>query len=504
MSEKKEFVLPARVTVQTETLGNTFCESNNEYVLPDYLPKVQKVLRMETRALPPVRYMNTTEAQMSGNLLHTLWYVGEEGETAATVLPGKYEFSVPYAEGTAPNVTAAVAVDTSTYRMTAPRKLNVRTRLRARTQIYAATEITEQQLPAGGIAGLHRLSGKVDSIHTQILRSADIALSDAIETGSATARPIWCGATAAVQDVRAMEGGVSVRGDVCAKLLLVDGDNVKTLTKKIPFDTFIEGDVTKKDGATAVAYVLSTEAAKEQGTEVLVDILLCVEATVDSPCDIPVTADAFSETMEGKITYQMLPTARLLAARSGVYTVGGSITKTAAGATVIAEVLDTSGEAMQEEVSFVGGKCTVSGRCAMQTLYKDAEGTFGTAEYTIPFKVILDAKDAPDAKACATLSLFSVRTRVDGESLVCDMDIALSLRALAVGETRAVAMLDYTAPQPYTKGTYPLHLLYPNGESLWSLAKTHHVAPERLARINALTDADPSAPVSAGVLMLET
>lgn len=504
MSEKKEFVLPVRNTVQIETGGSIFCESSSEYVLPDYLPKVQKVLRMETRALPPVRYMNTAEAQMSGNLLHTLIYVGEEGEIAATVLPGKYEFSVPFpADSGSPTVTATVEVDASTHRLTAPRKLNVRTRLRARTRTFCTEEIAEQQMPAGGIAGLQRLQGSLDSLCTRVLRSADITLSDTVETGSASARPIWCGATAAVQDARTMDGGVNVRGDVCIKVLLEDGGKAKTVTKKLPFDTFVDGDVEKHAGATAVARVLSTEAAKEQGTEVLVDVILCVEVFADVPCSLPVTEDAFSETAEGKITYRKVPSAKLLLARSGVYTVGGSVAKTAAGAAGLSEVLDTSGEAVLEEIQPADGKYILSGRCMLNTLYQDAEGVLGSAEYSIPFKVVLDAKTPENAMAAATVSLLAARTRADGESLVCDMDLAVSIRAVASGEKRVVAQLDYAAPLPCVKSSHPLCLLYPAGESLWSLAKAHHIAPEKLANLNALTNAPLSDPVTANVLMIE-
>ena len=80
-SDKKEFVLPANHSLQIEQGGgNIFFESGGEFILPDYMPKVQKVLRMEARVLPPTRYMSSGEAQMSGSVLHTLIYIGEEGE----------------------------------------------------------------------------------------------------------------------------------------------------------------------------------------------------------------------------------------------------------------------------------------------------------------------------------------------------------------------------------------------------------------------------------------
>lgn len=502
MSEKKEFILSGKNVVQTETLGNVLCESNSEHVLPDYMPKVQKVLRMETRVLPPSRYMNTAEVQMSGNLLHTLVYVGEEGEVASTVLPGRYEFGVPLAEGTSPTVTVSVCIDTSTYRLTAPRKLQIRTRLRARTRILDTSEVTEQQMPADGIGGLHRLAGTVQTLCSVALRSADISLSDSVETGSVTARPIWCGATAAVQDARAMEGGVSVRGDACIKLLLTDGGKLKAVTKKIPFDAFLDGDVQKNAGVTAVAYVLSTEVAKEQGSEALADVTLVVEALVDHPCAIPVTEDAFSENADGKITYQTLPTAWLLVDRSSVYTTGGSITKAAAGMSDFAECIDTSGETVVEEVVATDGKYRIVGRCLLNTLYTDEDGALSSADYAVPFKLTVDAKTSENTTPAAIVTLLSARTRSDGESLVCDMDLSVSLRAVGCGEKRAVAALDYTAPQLCKPSRYPLSLLYPKGESLWMLAKANRISPEKLAGRNGL-DVPLCEPLAVDVLLLE-
>lgn len=502
MSEKKEFVLSGKNTVQTETVGNVLCESSSEHVLPDYLPKVQKVLRMETRVLPPSRYMNTAEAQMSGNLLHTLIYIGEGGEIASAVLPARYEFNLPLGEGGSPTVTVIVCVDATTHRLTAPRKLQIRTRLRACTRILDAREVTEQQMPAGGIAALHRLQGTAETVCSVALRSADIPLSDTVETGSATARPIWCGATAAVQDARVMDGGVSVRGDAYVKLLLTDGGKLKAVTKKLPFDAFLDGDVQKNAGVTAVAHVLSTEAVKEQGSEALVDVVLTVEALVDHPCSIPVTKDAFSETADGKITYQTVPTARLLADRISVYTVGGSVTKASAGAAGFAESIDTSGEVTVEEITPADGKYTVVGKCRLNTIYTDSEEVIAAADFAVPFRLSVEARTADGIAPTATVSLLSARTRSEGESLVCDMDLAVSLRAVEPGEVRAIATLDYTVPQPCAQSKYPLSLLYPTGESLWALAKANRIAPEKLAARNGL-DAEPGAPLSARVLLLE-
>lgn len=511
MSDKKEFVLPAKNTVQVEQGGgNIFFESGGEFVLPDYMPKVQKVLRMEARALPPSRYMGSGEVQMSGSVLHTLIYIGEEGEVSATVLPAKYEFSIPFAAGgELPTVSAAVEVDSLSYRLGAPRKLNIRTRLRAKPRVIATEDITEKQLPNGNITGLHKLGGELDGIRTQILRSSDITVSDAVDIGGGTdTRPIWCGSTAAVSDVRVMDGGVSVRGETHVKVLLDDGGKPKMVIKKMPFEEFLDGDVTKGSTATAVARVISTEAGKEQDGEALVDVVLALEAAVDTPCRVHTVKDAFSELGEGQVEYRKVPTARLLCNRSGVYAVGGSVAKTAAGAVGLSAVLDTSGEATVEEVALADGRLAINGRCMLNTIYTNAEGETASVEYGVPFKVTIDCETPDGAEANVTATLVSARTRPDGENLVCDMDIAVSARAVLRGETVAVDNIDFTSPKVYGKSAYPLCLIYPRGDSLWNVAKKYHVSPEVLAKINTLAISQENydsteALADTNVLMLE-
>ena len=198
----------------------------------------------------------------------------------------------------------------------------------------------------------------------------------------------------------------------------------------------------------------------------------------------------------------MLPTTRLLLAHSGQHTVGGSISKVSAGATGLSTVLDTSGEALCMETALAGGKLTLHGKCNLNTVYAEESGAIGSAEYTLPFTLTLDCESAEPFFANAEVSLLSARVRADGENLVCDMDIAACVRVRAQGEVRAVANVDFTDAKPHANCAYPLSLIYPNGETLWVLAKQNHLSPDALARLNGLRCA-PTEPIAKNVLILE-
>lgn len=505
--DRKEFVIDAKNALQTERrLQSQLVESGGDFVLPDYMPSVQKVLRLEARVLPPTRYVGANNVQMSGDVLHTLIYLGEDGETGATVLPSKYEFSIPTESLSSPNVTACVEVDGLTYRITAPRKLNIRTRLGVKPYCYEKEDITPTQTPPS--AAVNRLYGELDGLETVVLHSTDAEVSDRMEIGTSNdARLLWCGATAAVTDARASEGGVSVRGEILAKVLANDGGNIKMYSKKIPFDEFLEGDISHGGAANATAHVISTEAVKESDTEASIEVSLSIEATVDSPVKHAVLKDAFSSDCAAETVYKNVKSMRLCMSKSGIYTVGASIAKSSAGVADSTSVIDTSGRATVDEINAENGKITVLGRCELTSMLA-GENEITSADYSVPFNIAIDCDTTGELDTCVSATLVNPRVRIENDNLVCDMDIALALRAVKQNDESILASVDCTSKEKYKSSTHPLCLIYPNGESLWELAKKYHVSPESLASVNALDIdegeyTDKSALSGVHVLMLE-
>lgn len=506
--DKKEFVIEQKPFLQTETqMQSQLIESGGEFVLPDYMPKIQKVLRLEARALPPTRFVGGGSVQMSGNVLHTLIYLGEDGEVGATVLPSKYEFSIPTDSGAPQTVTATVDVDSLTYRITAPRKLSVRTRLGAKPRCISGEDLTATVTPVDA-SNVSKLYGEMNSLKTAALRSSDIQISDRVEiSGADNSRLLWCGSTAAVTDARANEGGISVRGEVLAKVLVDENGTPKMYTKKIPFDEFIEGEVTRASAVSAMAHVISTEAAKEGDREVSLDAVVTVEATADTQTKISVLRDAFSCNCSAAAEHRTVKSMRIAASKCGVYTVGASIAKTSAGATEAQSVIDTSGKAVVEEATAAAGRVTVTGRCELSSIFAGEDGVT-SADYTVPFSIAVDCDASESASVAAAVTLVNPRVRVEEENLVCDMDMALSLRATEEREERVLASVDCTCGEQYKKSDFPLCLIYPNGESLWNVAKKYHVDPEALAKVNSLDISErdytrPEALSAVRCLMLE-
>lgn len=484
-NEKRELHAADGQMMQQTAATCPLPESGGEFVLPDYLPKVQRVLRLEANALPPTPFVRAGEVQMSGSVLHTLIYLGEDGEMGATVLPTKYEFAVPTGKAAHPTVDAVVQVDSVSYRLSAPRKINIRTRLAAKPQVYSTVAVAPLCTPAE-IDGLHRLEETVDGVDTRFVRLPDTELSDSIDVAGAAVRPIWCGSTAAVTDVRVTPDGAILRGDVYVKVLAVGGDAPRMLRKKLPFEARLDAESEKGTVVTACAAVLSTEAGREpESGNIYVECVIALTCRIDTPRRISVVTDAFSTQADGTVEMQKLPTRRLCFARTGVYGAGGSLPLAELGLSGADSVLDASGRITVEEVQAADGRVTVAGRCILQVICHTEDG-FTAGEGSMPIRLTVDAETPRGMSVSAVAQLAELRTRIDGETLICDADAALTLCGTADGTCDAVCRIDFTAAKPIEKSRYPLAVIYPCGDSLWTLAKENHTDPARLAALNQL------------------
>ncbi len=419
---------------------------------------------------------------MSGNVLCSLVYLGEDGEIGATVLPSKYEFSIPFGKNDIPKaVSATVNVDTINYRLSGPRRLNVRTRLRAKPIVFFSEDVTPRQTPESD-ENIYKLYGEVDSVNTFLLNTGEITVSDSIPlVVGEEAHLIWCGATAAVSDVKTVDGGVSVRGEVTSKVIMDDGGTMKFFSNKIPFEEFLDGDVSRGAVVCARANVISTEASKQGDDEALTDVVISIEALVDMPCRIPVLKDAFSGVGEGSVDYIEIKSQSRTCSRSGIYNAGASVV-----ATGISTVLDTSGNAILDEMAVNDGKLVAEGRCILNVIYITDENSVASNEYTVPFKITLDGEYLNGMTVFGDAEFAGARARVDSNGIAFDMDISICSRATMCENTVVVEKCDFSSPKPYAQSETPLCVIYSGGESLWSLAKKYHVSPEKLAKINSL------------------
>ncbi|MBQ7661016.1 MAG: LysM peptidoglycan-binding domain-containing protein [Clostridia bacterium] len=487
-NEMKEFVAVQNTEMQTEKKAPpAYFESSGEFTLPDYMEPVQKVLRLESKVLMPTVSRATGEVQMHGSALHSLIYVGQSGEVAATVLPTDYRFAVQIENGDAP-LSVELAQTATSYRLLGPRKISIRAKSAAQVSTYPVTDLAPKTAADGQDDSICCLYQTVRQRTRRCYDPIELDVDERIDA-SQDAKPIWCDATAAVTDIRVHGGEAQIRGDVYAKVLFCVGTRAKMAEKKIRFDAMLPLEDAGVEGAFAKVQVQSTEVSEEDGAFV-VDVSLKLCLCGEGAAEVSVCTDAFSTFAPTEIERVPICAFEPVILRQGVFSVSGSVPGGAfsdAG-----RIVDTTGEAKIETVKAEGGKIKVCGYGEMQAIY-EGEGGYGCGSFRLPFEISFDAADADGCGCYADAEVVSAHTRIDGDRLICDAEIALTVFAERRADESAVVSIALQKDTPYETAKHPICIVFPkDGESLWSVAKQYRTPPHEIARENRLrTGAEP-------------
>ena len=124
------------VTLYDRSFGT---EAAGDYTLPDYQSDIRRVLHVSQTVLPPSKYITSDSVEFNGTVDYQLIYVGGDGGIYSAPLSGEYSFTVPFDRNA--DVSDDIRILCSVYRdgisarVSAPRRLSIRSRLRANVRI---------------------------------------------------------------------------------------------------------------------------------------------------------------------------------------------------------------------------------------------------------------------------------------------------------------------------------------------------------------------------------
>ena len=220
-----------------------FCESVGEYTLPDYLPEVRKLLRIETRLLPAGQFVGTGKAEFTGTVIYTILYSDENGKLASTVLNGDYRFTVPVtAEGSAEAI-AESRVDRVTHRLSGPRRISIRASIASDVRLLTeegvvASDTTDDSVMYENLAGRDVVSD-FHRVFDDSMKLTDSYRFDGVR--AELIRPISSCAAVFVKESRPQNDGIYCSGEIWVKFLYAVGDASNELPETLwrnPFTKF--------------------------------------------------------------------------------------------------------------------------------------------------------------------------------------------------------------------------------------------------------------------------
>ena len=472
-----------------------------DFSLPDYQPEVKRLLRVTATVSPPDKYIGAGNVDLSGMIDYCILYAGNDGALYSVTQGQEYQISIPlertseFELGDGLVCDVDVASDMVTGRVLAPRKLSVKCRLRSHARFYG-TRYLEESISGGGENGIERLRGSAECARIFVGLGEPLQLGDEIicESQDDDLRVISAEGQVFVTEAVAGSGCVNCRGEVSLKLLcahegMTGADAVKTFWRRIPFAQAVSVDGTEVNCDACAHGVCSDINVTVEDGRILCELGIRLTARAARNEVVPYTRDVYSTTSKCESRYRTgtLPVAGKC--RVGNFSLGTTLSLEEAGIRAGLDLVDVSAFPTVTAMEIEKGKTLLTGKCRIHAILFGEE--LVAQEFEVPFRYETEALLCDGEKLCdyhATVAAISCKTRLDGERIGVDAELAVSLFARSEKEIRMLTDASFGEAIPRSDATYTI--CYPSREdTLWSVAKRYNRPVSVIFERNGLSGA---------------
>lgn len=481
----------AQMPIGERTLNT---ELSSDFTLPDYQPEIKRLLKIGASVLPPSKYVGDNQAEFGGNIDYYVFYTGSDNEIYCVPLTGEYKIEMPTLQGvdwSLSNLIGSIDIqpDMISGRVVSPRKINVKCRLKSQARIFgdvATARDFESERDNEMLSGIATAS-------RAILLSGDmLKLSDEmiIDNRDGEIRVVSADGRAHINEINCADGTVNLRGDVYLKMLMMrEGGGVPyTVTRKLPFSQSlnVEG-AAGRCSACAKATVCEMSMDVEEN-RILIEVGMLTDVTVIKNERVRYVKDMYSTQYKTDCQYKSMKLSSNASAINANFTLSDSVSLEDAGIAPECSVIDSSGVAMIEGVTYnEDGRMTANGK-ARFTLLLDRGGEYVCSDVEMPFKYSADVGERGEDTAHAlAASVISSRARIDGERVGIDAEIGIGGHIADVKEIQVLDEVSFGDEIEHGHGE--ILICYPSkSDSIWSVAKRYGSTVSELLRKNHLSD----------------
>lgn len=465
-----------------------------DYLMPDYQPEIRRLLRVRATVLPPATYVGAGKAEFAGAVRYDVLYAGNDGALYSASVSENYELSAPLATDADVDYSDELiaycdpTAELLTGRVTAPRKLSLRCRLRGQIRAFGRRALGEQLVGEGAEGAIQRLEGEVSCLRLVPRATEPFTVSEELAADfGESVRVVSGDASAVIRETSVMGDGVGCRGEVFLRLLVGrDGEDTPpvAVSRRIPFGVTVASDgFTLASVCRATACCTEVSVTVAEDGRILADVSGSVSAEGHEAMGAHYTKDLYSTEQLTRAVfadYSFPATGQCIA---GNFTQSLYEPLSAFGLAPDCEVIDADATASVEGVTFERGRFVVTGDTRLGLITREG-GEYAAHDLTTPFRFETEGAGGCGAFRSAEVVPLSVRARAEGGRLAVECEMAVSAHLCGEGRVTTLTRAELGEAVSHPRETV---IAFPErGESLWSVAKRYHVPAGTLARNNAV------------------
>ncbi len=503
--------MPDFTSEQRDAAGQSvWCECSGDFTLPEYMPEISKMIKVEGRAIPSGKYIGAERAEFSGNVLYSIIYAGEDGLPYFTTLSCDYEYTVPLGEtlsGGETEIYDEAWVESTSVRPSGPRKLSVKSKIKATPHVIYKKEADAEHNELLNSASLQKLCSTQRVVDIMHFESGEFELEESIKIDGASpeAELVGCEGNVLVSDVRVDFNSILCRGECECSIYYYDIEAGRRVflcsKKKVPFEKEIPIYHTSDiQNARAYGKLITADVSSQgEGEQLLLSLTLNLCGEYISEREKVCVRDVYAEGAECDVQYQNESFERGVLCKNAHFSCHA---QKKLEKDMNATVICTFSVPRIESFCVENGKANISGEIGIEALmcYSVEESCEYTVEHiAVDFKCELPTLSAAQKYSeCINAEASGVRVRAEKDSLYADAELYLSAFVKGIDTERTVKSAETLEDIKDIEGDC-VKIYYPDkNESLWSIGKKYAKSIEALSKVNSLDRSCPDSPDSLG------
>ena len=476
MTEKKGYL---SLPICERTFG---AESSGDFTLPDYQSEIRRILCVSACVLPPARYVSDSAIEFNGTVDYQVIYVGSDGNITSASLPSEYAFSVPLDKGedfSDIRVLCSVGVESVGSRVSAPRRLSIRCRLRPSVRAYGILSPERCSFEGSDPTEIYKDFKETPALWCASASSDTINVSCVCAGVSEDTSVAFADTEVEISDVSAGGDRLSCRGTARIRLVCSEGEDgaLRPIEAEVPFEGEIDVPGMPEGAMPCVRGIVADTSVNvaDTGIECSMGVVLSAEVLANERVEY--VSDAYSTERECDTQQKNACVRQLLLAKNAEFTINESVSLADASIPASAEVLFAHANAYMDKCTTADKKATLTGKADFFVAWRN-DGEIAVSSVSVPIKHELDT-DADIAVECfdSYLMVKKPQARLEGGRL--------HLCATLYGYVSAVGKNDVSLLDKVTFGDVLdsseacLVICYPaDDDSLWSVAKRYRTSPK--------------------------
>ncbi len=488
----------------------THDEVSAEYNLPDYLPDINRLLKVSAKLLESAHYLAGDAVEYDGKLCCSILYATGDGSLKNA------EFTREFSGTTAVSGTSGDCdirfepqIETVTCRLQNPRKLTAKIKLSLDTSVLCAECVTPSvtgKLTADDEKTLEARTHSIAGVHTATAEEKNTPISEDIEIDGALpaiAEIVAVEMEPYILDIRTGENKITYKGDIHTNILyLAEQDEALptattpkfiSFTAKIPIAGEIEAPGISEKYIPFAAVQVSTPEFRTQSNAfgenrtAELDFDYSVSVTLFCNEENTLTTDMYSTAYESTCEEKTLAYESVLAAKSFNFTADGTAK---ADDPDFDQIVMTTASASVERTEKAGNKLLFFGNTAVSVILTNGEGIYLSKTFEVPFRAETDGTAASEQFDIRTQpTVLSASARLDGDTISVNCETLVSYILFEKHTDAYIASLAVSKDRPVVKDTNAsLLLCYPTPtDTLWDIAKKYSTTTLAIMEANSIS-----------------